>query len=96
MDAFYFPSVSEGQPNSLIEAIVSGLPFVSSNIPTIKEVVPENYYKYLVSPNDIVGAGNILSSFVNKNSKTMFNEAKEATMSNFSSNDRFQEFYNEL
>src|SRR5690554_6534507 len=31
-DLFYFPSITEGQPNALIEAMVSGLPVVTSNI----------------------------------------------------------------
>ena len=96
MDAFYFPSISEGQPNALIEAIVSGLPFVASNIATIKESVSENYYKYLVPANDVERAENILTSFINKNSKDLFKEAKEIAISNFNSNDRFQEFYNEI
>lgn len=39
MDCYFFPSITEGQPNALIEALVVGLPYVASNISSIKEVV---------------------------------------------------------
>jgi glycosyltransferase involved in cell wall biosynthesis len=52
-DLFYFPSVTEGQPNALIEAMMSALPFVASNIDAIKESVPEMAYKQLVNPLDV-------------------------------------------
>lgn len=53
LDAFYFPSITEGQPNSLIEAMIVGLPFVASNIEPIKETVPKNMYSQLVDPFDV-------------------------------------------
>lgn len=39
MNCYFFPSVTEGQPNALIEAMVAGLPYVASNIDPIKEMV---------------------------------------------------------
>ncbi|EFK59780.1 glycosyltransferase [Sphingobacterium spiritivorum] len=56
MNVFYFPSLSEGQPNALIEALIAGLPFVASNIEPIKETIPEEYQKSLVNPLDINNA----------------------------------------
>lgn len=52
MDIFYFPSITEGQPNSLIEAMVSGLPIVASNIEPIRESVPEFFDSMLLAPLD--------------------------------------------
>lgn len=49
-DLFYFPSLNEGQPNSLIEAMASDLPFIASDIPSIRETVPEEYQNRLVDP----------------------------------------------
>lgn len=49
-DLFYFPSLNEGQPNALIEAMVSDLPFVASNIPSIRETIPRHLIVYLVHP----------------------------------------------
>lgn len=51
-DMYYFPSLWEGQPNALIEALINDLPFVASNIPAIKESVPHDLYTYLCPPDD--------------------------------------------
>lgn len=55
-DIFYFPSITEGQPNALIEAMISNIPIVTSNIEPIKEVMPIDKYNLLVAPNDIDNA----------------------------------------
>lgn len=51
-DVFYFPSITEGQPNALIEAMVAGIPIVASNIPSIKEIIPHKSTNLLVDPMD--------------------------------------------
>lgn len=56
MDCFLFPSITEGQPNSLIEAMIVGLPFVASNIPSIEETIRLEDKKQLISPLDKVAA----------------------------------------
>lgn len=50
LDCYYFPSITEGQPNALIEAMIMNLPVVASNIPPIKESVPDHFVQELVSP----------------------------------------------
>lgn len=42
-DMFIFPSVSEGMPNALIEAMAAGLPVVTSDVDEIIEVLPCGY-----------------------------------------------------
>ncbi|CAH7459039.1 Group 1 glycosyl transferase [Vibrio chagasii] len=57
MDCYFFPSLTEGQPNALIEAMIMGLPFVASDIPPIRETVGE--YCNLYDPVDfdeLIGA----------------------------------------
>ncbi len=54
-DLFVFPSVTEGQPNALLEAALCGLPVVASDIPTIREIVPERGLGGLVRPGDVDG-----------------------------------------
>lgn len=51
-DLYYFPSLTEGQPNALIEAMVAGLPVVASDIDPIQESVPEKMYNLLIPPCD--------------------------------------------
>ncbi len=53
LDLFVFPSVTEGQPNALLEALTAGTPFFASDISTIKELIPEFSYKFLFSPKDV-------------------------------------------
>lgn len=66
LDAFYFPSTSEGSPNALLEAFAVGLPFVASNIPPIEEITPDDYKKFLVPPNDISTTIKLLTFFSKK------------------------------
>jgi glycosyltransferase involved in cell wall biosynthesis len=56
MDLFYFPSLTEGQPNALLEAMISGIPFVAADISAIREAVPEFAYERLVPPMDVEAA----------------------------------------
>jgi len=56
MDAFYFPSWTEGQPNALIEAMLSGIPFVASDIPGIRDSVPPWVVDRLVAPGSVEDA----------------------------------------
>lgn len=52
-DVFYFPSVTEGQPNALIEAMIAGLPVITSDIGSIREATPESIHNTLVPPLDV-------------------------------------------
>lgn len=40
-DIFFLPSRHEGRPNSLLEAMASGLPSVATNLPGVREVLTE-------------------------------------------------------
>lgn len=55
MDCFLFPSFTEGQPNALIEAMLSGVPIVASDIPSIRECVPFQFLNHLKNPLDVDG-----------------------------------------
>jgi glycosyltransferase involved in cell wall biosynthesis len=55
-DVFLFPSLNEGMPNALIEAMAAGCPVVASDISPIKEVFPPAYNSYLFAPADVAGA----------------------------------------
>lgn len=52
-DLFFFPSITEGQPNALIEAMMAGLPIAASNIPTILECIPNDKRDCLIDPYDV-------------------------------------------
>ncbi|KXO01402.1 hypothetical protein LS48_00335 [Aequorivita aquimaris] len=90
MDAFFFPSITEGQPNALIEAMIMGLPFVASDIEPIKETVGKN--SYLLNPNDINGFVFILEDFYLKNVKRN-STLRDQTIKKFDYKERFNELY---
>jgi glycosyltransferase involved in cell wall biosynthesis len=53
-DVFFFPSAWEGLPGAPLEALAAGLPLVTSDIPSMREIAP--YFPGDVSmapPNDI-------------------------------------------
>lgn len=56
-DTFVFPSVydNEGHPGVLIEALMAGLPIISSDKPVIREFLYDNFNCLLVKPGDIEG-----------------------------------------
>jgi len=51
-DVFLLPSLSEGFPVSILEAMAAGLPIVASNIGGIPEIVIEGKNGYLANPKD--------------------------------------------
>jgi len=50
LDVFVMPSLLEGQPISLLEAMASGTPVLASAINGVKETVTHNVDAWLVSP----------------------------------------------
>lgn len=96
MDLYYFPSISEGQPNALIEAMVSGLPIVASNIPPIQETVPNSLREELVSPYDEESNYNALEKcYLNRAHLTNLT-CKDWAIQHFNASSKFDEFYNVL
>lgn len=93
LDCFYFPSLTEGQPNALIEAMLSDLPFVASNIPSIKECVPEEAKDYLVAPKKIIEAVNLIEDIKGKTVKPSY---FEYASKKFDHKKQFLEFENIL
>lgn len=49
---FVLPSLSEGLPNALLEAMASGLPVISTRVGGIPEAVEQGRTGFLVDPGD--------------------------------------------
>ncbi|MBI6115947.1 glycosyltransferase [Salegentibacter maritimus] len=94
LDCFYFPSINEGQPNALIEAMVAGLPFLASDIDPIKETVPKELHHCLVSPLDIdLAVDRLLEIKEDKPNKLIL---ADWAISHFSAKKWFDKFYLKL
>ncbi len=53
LDAFVLPSLSEGHPLVLLEAMAAGLPVIASNVGGIPEILYEPNSARLISPNSV-------------------------------------------
>lgn len=95
-DIFLFPSITEGQPNSLIEAILFGLPVVASNINPIIETTPEEIHTQLINPLDVDGFCNKIEEFYSDKSKMEKNDYSEWAKIRFDGKKLFNQFYTEL
>ncbi|MCC5927639.1 MAG: glycosyltransferase [Cyclobacteriaceae bacterium] len=73
MDLFYFPSITEGQPNALIEAMLSGVSVLPSEIPPILEVLPEHAKNKMFGPYEWEKAHNKIEQMkMNENIRMEF------------------------
>lgn len=96
LDCFYFPSLSEGQPNALIEALIKGIPFVASNIEPNKESIPDFLHEQLVPPQDVDTAINKLIEIKNSvHLKEQLN-VSEWAIRNYDPAFQFSKFYDKL
>lgn len=95
-DIFYFPSLNEGQPNALIEAMVLGIPIIASNIPSIQETVPDALRSLLIPPKDIDKTIDCIEKLFKGLSDKEEYKCREWASQYFDANKWFSEFQNEL
>ncbi|MGL5078679.1 MAG: glycosyltransferase, partial [Waterburya sp.] len=65
-DAFVFPSIKEGWGLVLLEAIASGLPVITANIPPFTEFL-SHQSAFLVDPHSHVAIAQAMLDILNKN-----------------------------
>lgn len=96
LNAYYFPSLTEGQPNALIEAMMVGLPFVASDIDPIKESIPMDFYDCLVPAKDTLNAIKKLSTYIEGRSSIDFTKIQHFAQHAFRADVKFNQFLKEL
>jgi len=89
---FFFPSITEGQPNALIEAMSLGIPFVASDIEPIKETIPQNQFSNLYDSQDIVAFKEAIEDKI-KNKVGIDNSLSDWAKSTYDSGENFDNFY---
>lgn len=98
-DIFLFPSLTEGQPNALLEAVIHGLPFVASNIAPVRESLsPAWGTRWLFSPDDLEDGCALLQSHIEGDFRKdkEFRKLIEWCKSTYNECKRFTEFLNHL
>lgn len=85
-DAFVLPSKAEGMPNSLLEALASGLPAVATRIPGIEDVLEGSDAALLLPPSS--SAPQLAQAIVDilASSPTRSQAARQLAEDSFSSN----------
>lgn len=63
-DAFVLPSWEEGMPNSLIEALASGLSCITSNVGVVSNYLVNNHHALYVKPGDIDDIENAMERII--------------------------------
>ena len=96
MDAFIYPSLNEGQPNALLEALYSGIPVVASNIPSIRECTPPKMKEALLDPNNPNKFVEKLELLINNESLYSPVEVMVSIKKIFDPDKNFKEFQKEL
>jgi glycosyltransferase involved in cell wall biosynthesis len=76
-DIFVFPSLYEGMPNSILEAMAHGLPVISTNVNGVQELIEEGVNGYTVEPGNSKALFDTLK-YVLSNKKDFDNLKKNA------------------
>lgn len=64
-DVFVFPSIREGLPVAVMEAMASGLPVITTRIRGSSDLVTEGENGLLVQPKDVAGFCNAINQYAN-------------------------------
>ena len=86
-DVFVLPSLSEGLPGALIEAMAAGLPCVTTDIPGNRELVKHGQTGLLVPAQDPTALASAL--------RTLLNSSAEAQRLAMAGHAHVQQHYNE-
>lgn len=94
LDCFFFPSITEGQPNALIEAMMANIPLVASNIDSIQECIPDDLAHMLIDPFDIEGLKNQIIE-ISQNSEEHIVQGMHEKFNNRTNFELFKNILNE-
>ncbi|MDM1506884.1 glycosyltransferase [Myroides odoratimimus] len=90
---YYFPSITEGQPNALIEAWIKGKIFVASDIRPIKDITPLQEQRWLTNCFDEESQVRLLKEAIMYKAKDCCNtNIAEYAKKEFNAETRFNEF----
>ena len=100
-DVFVLPSVTEGFPNVLLEAMAAGLPLVSTDVCGLPEIVEDGENGLLVPPEDPQGLAEAISRLLDDEDlrKRMGKNARKRAESHFGWDvitGRLEEIYNSV
>lgn len=69
-DIFILPSYSEGMPNSLMEAMASGIPSIATDVGAVKDLITNNESGLVIKVGDVKAISNAILHYINRTSET--------------------------
>ena len=87
-DVFVLPSMTEGTPLALLEAMLYGIPVVASNVGGVPEIVKSEYNGILVNPGDTKGLADAICLLCENRElrTTLGKEARETVQTRYNVN----------
>lgn len=83
-DIFVFPSLMEGMPLTLLEAMATGMPVVTTEIPGMVEIVEDGFNGLLVQAADAAGLASAVERVCNSHElRVQLGQAAQTTMHRF-------------
>ena len=97
-DIFVLPSLWEGQPNALLEAMALGKPVIATNCSkAVEEIIKNGENGFLISPNDISALKNTICRVLkNKSLQVRLGEENKDRIQKFDVSHIVQEYENVL
>ena len=65
LDVYVLPSIAEGVSNTILEAMASGLPVITTRVGGSTELIEDGKTGFLFTPRDYMGLANMLSFYFN-------------------------------
>jgi glycosyltransferase involved in cell wall biosynthesis len=98
-DFFILPSLSEGMPNVILEAMASGLPSIATRVSGVKELVKDGETGYVFGVKDRQGLYEAIRKILKNLHGTMGRRARESVEDRYSLSalaDQYEELYRKL
>ncbi len=94
-DIFIFPSIYEGMPMSLIEAMSHGLPIVASNVGGIPDMITDKESGLLINPNENELCEKIIELVNDQSLRERLGKKAKEKSNEFSSENMFESYLKE-
>jgi glycosyltransferase involved in cell wall biosynthesis len=85
-DAFALPSLREGMPNTLLEAMACGLPCAASDTGGIRDILADKFPDQLVAPGDVDALASALEKLLQPSALALGAQMREHVDTHFSIN----------
>jgi len=96
-DIFFMPSMEEGFPRVLLEAMAMGIPYVASDVGSVREISPDTAQRFLVKSGDVEMLAHKLEALISdKETYEKFRKEELESIKKYSLDKVLDKFINEI